>query len=1154
MVVDNQLHWIWTSGETIYPRPVLEQLSQNFADILTRLALQKKQVLKDDSAPIQPTNAGQVSSQTATAQLMRNLSPEKQALLAQRLRQKQPFDRAQKSSPFKARVAGVNTFPLSFAQQRLWFLDQLAPGNTAYNMFNAVRLRGELNLTALEYAFNQITQRHESLRTTFQVVNEQPCQVIATSLQVTIPLIDLSILPQPEQEIKAQQLVQQEALRPFNLSTGPLVRCTLLRLDENQHILLFAMHHIISDGWSMGVLFREMILLSQTYGSGGDVFLPALPIQYADFSIWQREWLQGDVLETQLSYWKKQLAAPSILELPTDHPRPAVQTNRGAEHIFTCSPELTQALQALSKREGVTLFTTLLTAFQILLSRYSGQTDIIVGSPHANRNRVEIEELIGYFVNTLVLRADLSGNPDFRKALQQTKVVVSGAHGHQDLPFERLVDELKIERDLSRNPLFQVMFIFQNTPRVIANLKGLTIETFKRTNENAQFDLTLSIMDTQDGLQGVFTYNADLFEAETIARMSRHFQTLLDGIVANPEQLLSDLPILADDERQTLLHEWNATQMAYPFKGIHELFEAQVQLTPDAIAVVFGEQSLTYGELNQRANQLAHALRKQGVGPDTLVAICVERSLEMVIALLGTLKAGGAYIPLDPNHPPERLAYMLADSGATVLLSQQHLLSALPQHEVQVLCLDRNWEMIARESTAPVGVAIHPNTLAYVIYTSGSTGKPKGTLITHKGLSNLCQWYQAHCPVTKTSRVLLTLSFNFDACYKNIFTPLIVGGQLILGPAGYYDPVKLIKLIEGQSVTIMNVTPGIMQPLLELARQNDYESLKSLEYLGLGGETLQLAPLKDWFNSPSCKCVLNNIYGPTECTDISTSHLVLSHEFATSQVVPIGTPIHNVRVYVLDRYNNPQPIGVAGELCISGDGLARGYLNRPQLTAEKFVPNPFSYEPGARLYRTGDLARRLPDGSIEYLGRIDHQVKLRGLRIELGEIEDALSGHPAVYNAVVMVREDIPGHKQLAAYVVLHPGVAVTSNELLDFLRTRLPDYMLPAIFNFLDHMPLTPNGKLDRKALLALQTQPGPAREYTAPRTQEEIHLAKIWQEVLRVEQVGIHDNFFELGGDSLLVIRVIAKSHQVDLHFTPQDFFRHQTISTLLDHQSKT
>ncbi len=1156
MISDNQLHWIWNSGETVYPQSVIEQLSQNFADILKRLTGQEKQISKDVPNPIQPTNPAQISSQTSAAQLMRNLSPEKQALLAQRLREKHELNQSQKASLFKPRTSGVNTFPLSFAQQRLWFLDQLTPGNTAYNMFSAVRLRGELNVTALEYAFNQITQRHESLRTTFQLVNEQPCQVITPTLQVTIPLIDISSLSQPEQETEARRLAQQEAQRPFNLSRGPLVRCTLLRLDENQYILLFAMHHIISDGWSMGILFREIILLSQGYKTGEALSLPALPLQYADFSIWQRDWLQGKVLETQLNYWKKQLAASPLLELRTDRPRPLIQTNHGAEHIFTCSPALTQALQALSRREGVTLFTTLLTAFQILLSRYTGQTDIVVGSPHANRNRVEIEGLIGYFVNTLVLRTDLAGNPSIREALQRAKNVVSGAHGHQDLPFERLVDELKIERDLSRNPLFQVMFIFQNTPRSVVNIKELTLQTFERTNENAQFDLTLSIMEIQNGMQGVLIYNTDLFEPETIARMSRHFQTLLEGIVANPQQSLSDLPMLADDERQTLLREWNATEIAYPLKGrgIHELFEAQVQRTPDAIAVVFtpnipgaGEQLLTYGELNQRANQLGHALRKQGVGPDTLVAICIERSLEMVIGLLGILKAGGAYVPLDPNYPPERLAHMLSDSGAVVLLSQQHLLSVLPQHKAYVLCLDRDWEIIARESTVPVNIAVQPDNLAYVIYTSGSTGKPKGAMISHGAIVNHMCWMQTAFPITKIDSVLQKTPFSFDASVWEFYAPLLVGARLIMAhPTGHQDSAYMCEEIIQQNITTLQLVPSLLRVLLS---EPKFKDCLSLRRVFCGGEALPADLVENFFASQSAELI--NLYGPTEATIDVTSYMCVRK--STQHTIPIGRPIANAQAYVLDQDISLVATGVTGELYLGGAGLARGYLHQPGLTAEKFIPNPFSSEPGACLYRTGDLARWLPDGNIEYFGRIDHQVKLRGLRIELGEIENTLSEHAAVYNAVVIVREDAPNHKQLTAYLVLHQEATVTQNELLDFLRMRLPDYMLPTTFSFLDHMPLTPNGKLDRKALPAIQTQPGPNYEYIAPRTPEELCLVKIWQEVLKVDQIGIHDNFFELGGDSLLVMRVIAKSHQVGLHFTPQDFFRHQMISTLLDHQSK-
>lgn len=1088
-------------------------------------------------------------------QMTRKLSPEKQALLLQKLREKNKLNQIDMRQP---RKPGINTFPLSFAQERLWILDQLAPGNPAYNIFNGVRLRGALRVDALEYGFQQIVQRHESLRTTFHAVDGIPQQVIAPSLDVTLSLADLSMLPSEEKEDTARQLAREEAQQPFDLSTSPLVRCRLLKLDAEEHILLFTMHHIISDGWSMNIVFREIVLISQAYAAGQETVLAHLPIQYADFSVWQRERLQGEVLESQMNYWKEQLkGAPAAFDLSISRARPAVQTNRGSMHTFECSPALTQALRILSQQKGVTLFATLLTAFQILLSRYSGETDIVVGSPHANRNRRELEELIGFFVNTLVLRADLSGNPSFGEALQRVHEVTMGAHGHQDLPFEKLVDGLHVARDPSRSPLFQIMFTFLNTPETTVELLGLTLEPYASDRISTQFDLTLLMAETKHGLVGSVQYNPDLFESEAISRMFEHFRVLLEGIVANPGAGIQDLPILGADERHQLLIEWNATETGYPRdKCIHELFEAQVQKTPEAVAVVFGDRQLTYRELNRRANQLAHYLQKQGVGPNVLVGICVERSLEMIVGLLGILKAGGAYVPLDPAYPQERLAFMLANTGLSVVVTQARLHKRLPENIPHVVCVDTDWPVIERESEKNLTSGLMPDHLLYVIYTSGSTGHPKGSGVYQRGFVNLLHWFINQFELGNNDRVLLISSLSFDLTQKNLYAPLLVGGQLHLQDSEPYDAGEIVRTVCKNGITWLNCTPSAFYPLVDYGDQS-LRMKRTLRYVFLGGEPISLTRLSDWLKAVGGATQLVNTYGPTECTDISTSYRASGTGPGVESEMPIGKPISNVRVYVLDQNLSLVPVGVTGELCVAGDGVGPGYINNLDLTLAKFVPDPFSRQPGARLYRTGDLARWLPDGNLDYLGRIDNQVKVRGFRIELGEIEAILSQQSDVQQAIVVVREDRPGDslagKRLVAYLVLRPESQPSVSALRSALKARLPDYMLPSAFVFLDQLPLSPNGKIDRKALPAPDgVRPASEKTFVAPRTPLEEQLATIWADVLDINpstRVGIHDNFFEMGGDSLLSLRVVARAQRLGLALTPRQMQEYQTLAELAE-----
>jgi amino acid adenylation domain-containing protein len=1036
---------------------------------------------------------------------------------------------------------------LSFAQQRLWFFDQLEPGLSAYNIPAAVRLKGPFNLAALEQSLNEIVKRHESLRTTFGKVDGRPTQVIAPTLTIKLPVVDLRKLPASERETEVRRLVTTEAQRPFDLSQGPLVRGTVLRLNDEEHVGLLTMHHIVSDGWSTGILVRELATLYVAFCAGGSSPLPALPIQYADFAHWQRQWLQGEVLETQIAYWKEQLAdAPALIDLPTDHPRPAVQTFRGAHQSLVLPKHLQDGFKALSRQEGVTQFMTLLAAFNVLLHRYTSQDDLIVGTPIANRNRLETEGLIGFFVNALVLRTDLSGNPSFRELLRRVREVCLGAYGHQDLPFDRLVEELHVQRDLSRNPLFQVMFVLHNTSLRAVELPGMTLSPVEGDSETAHFDLTLQILDTEQGLTAAFVYNTDLFEAATITRMLGHFQNLLEAMVADPEKRLADLPLLTEPERQQLLVEWNDTKTDNPQDAcIHQLFEAQVERTPDAIAVVFSakggsafsgeaeqlrdhastrEAVLTYGELNRRANQLAHHLRALGVGPEVLVPICLERSLEMVIGLLGILKAGGAFVPLDPAYPKERLAFMLKDAQVPVLLTQERLVAGLPEHDAKVICLDSGWETFSCESGENPGISTLPENLAYVIYTSGSTGQPKGVLVSHGAIADHCRNAQRYYELDSRDVVLQFASLSFDVSLEEILPTLIVGARLVIMGTNVWPPAEFHRKISEFGLTVLNLPTAYWQ---ELAREwaGVPELVPNIQprLFIVGGDTMLPDVLKLWQRTPVNSIRLLNAYGPTETTITATAFEIppRSGENTTDQRVPIGRPLANRAIYILDQHGHPVPIGVHGHLHIGGAGLARGYLNRPELTAEKFIPDPFSAMPGARMYKTGDLARYRPDGNIEFLGRVDHQVKIRGFRIELGEIEAVLGQHPAVREAVVLAREDAPGEKRLVAYVVADS----TADELRRFLKDKLPEYMVPAVVVLLEALPVTPNGKVDRRALPAPdRSRPELEKAFVAPRDDLELQLAHIWEEVLGVRPVGVTDNFFELGGHSLLAVRLFA------------------------------
>jgi amino acid adenylation domain-containing protein len=1014
----------------------------------------------------------------------------------------------------------VFIFPASFAQQRLWFLHQLVPENPFYNVSAVMRLQGDLHLGALEQAFQEIGQRHEVLRTTFAVVEGELAQIISPDFHLPLPVVNLQATPAIARTAAAQKIAQETARRCFDLTQGLLFRVQLLQLEAADYILLLNLHHIVADGWSIAVLIRELTTLYPAFLKCQPSPLPELPIQYADFAHWQREYLQGEVLASQLSYWRQQLQDLPELQLPTDHPRPVTPSYRGAAQQLELSPELTSALESLSDRAGVSLFMTLLAAFQTLLYRYTGQTDIVVGSAIANRNRTELEDLIGFFVNSLVLRTDLSGNPTFEELLARVSHMTLAAYAHQEVPFEKLVEELQPARDLSRNPLFQVVFTLQNTPVAKLELPGLVLSSWPLETETARVDLEFHVYKSLDRLTCTAIYSTDLFEPATITRLLGHFQTLLTEIAAYPQQPIARLSILSPREHHQLLEEWNqtATHDVAPLCA-HQLFEAQVRQTPEAVALIYQNQPLTYRSLNQRANQLAHYLQQLGVSSEVLVGLCVDRSLEMVISLLAIWKAGGAYLPLDPTYPRDRLRFMFADAEVKILITQSCHLHLFDSELLQVVCLDQEQGAIASQSPVNPTDQITVNNLAYVIYTSGSTGQPKGVLVEHRGLSNLVEAQRQIFRPKLDSRVLQFASLSFDAAIFEILMALANGATLYLAPQTSLLPgPDLCHFLRDHAITHATLPPSVLSVL-------STESLPALQVLISAGEACSSSIVKRWAQGRR----FFNAYGPTEATIWATVA-----ELSVDNAKPtIGRPIANTQIYILDANLQPVPIGVVGELYIAGIGLARGYLNRPNLTAERFIsPPPLSPLSSllTHLYKSGDRARYLPDGNIEFLGRADTQVKLRGFRVELGEIEAVLQQHSAVQAAVAIAQKDkTSGDLCLVAYVVPRQQQSVETSELREFLRSRLPHYLIPSTFVLLPTLPLTPNGKVDRAALPMPELTN--SRQKTAiapPRTLTEEKLVQIWSVVLNLEQVGIDDNFFALGGDSFLALRLMDQVQQ--------------------------
>lgn len=1012
---------------------------------------------------------------------------------------------------------------LTHTEWRSWFLSKFDPHNPAYNESRAYRLKGPLDVALLSASLQTLIQRHEILRTIFVAVDGDPRQVVQDQGVLDFRIQDLSAQPPATQRESLASLFNAVSLEPFDIEKGPLLRFCLVRLANDEYVFLRVWQHIIGDGWSAGIFDRELSAIYSALASGREADLPPLPLQYADYAVWQREWLSGERLDRQVRYWKEKLANLPALRLPIDRKRPAIQSYRGATLDLTLPRELADAVKALGLAEGTTPFMTLFAAYAVLLHRYSGDEDIAVGTPIAGRQRAELEGLIGFFANTLMLRSNLAGEPTFRELLARTRETALAAYENQDVPFDKLVEELAPARDLSRNPLFQVCFALQNMPGAPPSFRGLQARRMAMAAKHAKFDLTLTLRDTPEGLSASWEYCTDLFDPATVERMASNFRVLLESIVVNPDQRIGRLPLLNAAERQLLEVDWNATATEYPREScIHALFEAQAARTPEAAAALHAQTALTYAELNARANRLANYLRANGVEPGDLVAICTDRSPDLLVGLLGILKAGGAYVPLDPELPGERLAFMLEDAGAKIVLTQKSLLARLPETSSHKLCLDEDWPQIASHSPSNPVASTTPRQLAYVMYTSGSTGQPKGACITHRGVVNYLTWAIQAYRVDSAPAIPVTSSIAFDLTVTALFAPLLAGKAVHFPDAKQVSQALGHTLLNsGIDYCLLMLVPAHL-PLLEREVGQHPQSLAHA--LIVGGEQLYGESLAFWRKHAPATAIWNE-YGPTETTVACCVYRVTG-DTPSEGPIPFGRPIANTRIYLLDRYGEAVPVGAAGEVYVAGDGVGLGYWRRPELTAERFVPDRFSQQPGALMYRTGDLARYLPDGNLLFLGRLDTQVKVRGFRIELEEIEAAIAEHPGVAQAAVLVREDSANSKSLLAYIVSAGDRCPSFEQLRDLLRKRLPEHMLPSALVVLEKFPLTPNGKIDRRALANTAGRELHAtREYAAPRDETERSMCKLWAEVLAVERVGLDDNFFEMGGHSLLAARLFAK-----------------------------
>lgn len=1062
--------------------------------------------------------------------------------------------------------ADVFVFPASFAQQRLWFIDQLLPGDALYTSPLVFRLSGHLQRSHLQRSMQAIAQRHEILRTSFDVVDGQLMQIVVDQVDVPLPSIDLRSRPANQREAIALQDIWQALQHPFHLNQRPLFRLQLWQLQDDEHLMLIALHHIIFDEWSSGVLIRELGEGYATSVNNKSVALPELPVQYADFAYWQRQWLQGDVLNNQLNYWKQQLKDIPVLQLPgasSPSGRSISQERQGASQLLELPQQLLESLENLSQQASVTLFMTLLAAFQTLLHRYTGQTDLAIGTPIANRHQSELEGLIGFFVNSLVLRTNLEGDPTFLELLERVRAVTLAAYDHQDLPFEKLVEELQPVRNLGQNPLFQVVFALQNTPMTQLELPGLILSPVDLEIKTSRFDLEFYLWTCgdnfrnlwgkgwqhSDGLRGMVIYNSELFEASAIASLLKHFKTLLEGIVANPNMPLSALPLLTTEDQQELLHRWSNHQSSYPTNDcIHHLFEAQVRARPDAIALQFGNQQFTYQQLNQGSNQLARYLQRLGIGAEMPVGICLERGIGAIAAMLAILKAGGVYVPLDPSYPAERLRLMVKDAGITVILSEATWVDELQTAITKVVCLEQTWSAIAQESDQNLSTSCTADQLAYIIYTSGSTGTPKGVMVPHRAVNRLvCN--TDYVQITASDRMAQVANLAFDAATFEVWGALLNGAHLIgIEREITLSPADFATTLRQQAISVLFLTTALLNQTVSQIP----DAFRSLKYLLFGGELANVDRVRSLVHQGKPQHLLH-VYGPTENTTFSTWYEIQEIS-ETATTIPIGRAIANTQIYVLDDHQNPVPAGVIGEIYVGGDGLAKGYLNHPELTHEKFIRPKFSgfdsvcdkYQ-NVTLYRTGDRALYHPDGNLEFLGRVDNQVKIRGFRVELSEIEQAIAQHSSVQTVVVVLRET-DQDRQLVAHIVPSIAAAPTERELRSLLKKRLPAYMIPAAFVVLNSFPLTANGKVDQKALPPPTLHRATSSLTIAPTTSLETTLVELWMQLLGHQQVGIHDNFFELGGHSLLATQFVSRVRdRLHIELPLRSIFEAPTIAEL-------
>jgi len=1045
--------------------------------------------------------------------------------------------------------------PASFAQDRLWFLDQLEPGTAAYNLVRAFRINGPLNVNALTSAIGAVIERHESLRTIFESVDGEARQVVLSDVDVQVPILSLAELPESEREREALRIASEEGKRPFDLTRGPLLRTVLLQVSRDQYILVLAMHHIITDGWSISILFRELAHCYEAYASGREPELPELPIQYVEYAQWQREYIAGEVLAKQVQYWKNKLAgAQTILDLPTDRPRPTTHSWHGATEELIFESQVRAALKEFAQSEGATLFMASMAAFQALLWRYTSQDSILVGTPTAARSQIEIENLVGFFVNTLVFRADFTADVTFRELVRQVRACALEAYAHQDVPFEKLVEELVPQRSMNTSPLFQVMFTFQNIPKQVFEISGLKMKELEFETGIAKFDLAVEAFedDEDDEFHCRFEYNTDLFEKQTILRELGHFRNLVNAVLKNPDEPLARIALMDEREREQTLVEWNNTATDYPRDlHIHSAFERQAARTPDRTALVFRGEKIPYWRINEDANRLAHYLIKKGVGPGNLVGVSIERSPELTVALLGVLKTGAAYVPLDPSYPLQRLASTLEDARAECVLSNNGIGKILPDTVRNLILLDSEAGPIRNES--PLNPVMNIMGLsrverAYVLYTSGSSGRPKGVEGTHRGAMNRMGWMWERYPFKAGEVCCQKTNVGFVDSVWEIFGPLLAGvPSVILPQEAVLDPEELLQILSEQRVTRVVLVPSLLRALLEHA-PNLEERLPRLKLWSCSGEVLTWELARRFRKGyPGAK--LLNIYGSSEvAADVTWHEVREEEEDAQSTVsVPIGRPISNAQVYVLDRNLNAVPVGVRGEIYVGGDGLALGYWQQPEMTGERFVPNPIAPERSDRLYRTGDLGRWRSTGEIEYLGRMDGEVKVRGMRIDLGEIETVLASHRSVEEAVVELSGE-GAEQRLVAYVVAGEAGTPSARELRRHVRSKLPEHMAPASYVRVEELPLLPSGKVNRRALAGLAGVALSDQGTVAARTEVEQKLAGIWAEVLKVKEVGVDQNFFELGGHSLLVLQVMARiRREFDVELGVRTMFEEPTIAGL-------